>query len=63
MDQVVDAVVLVADDVTQLLAGRRVAVMPAVRSSPHKNAVHDGRRDLDAMQPLEVDKQSERARA
>lgn len=56
-------VVFVADDVTQLLTGRRVAVMPAVWSSPHKNAVHGGRRNLDAMHPLEVDKQSERARA
>ncbi|WSK01888.1 hypothetical protein OG395_48325 [Streptomyces sp. NBC_01320] len=45
---------LVADDLAQQLAGRRVEVTEPVESSPHQDAVDGRRRDRDAVQPLKV---------
>jgi hypothetical protein len=52
VDQVTDPVVLVADDLAQLLAGRWIEVPESVESSPH--AVNGRGRECDAVQPLWV---------
>jgi hypothetical protein len=50
--QVADPVVLVADDLAQLLAGRWVEVPEPVESSPHQDAVNGRGRECEAVQPL-----------
>jgi hypothetical protein len=52
VDQVAEPVVLVADDLPQLLAGRWIEVPEPVESSPHQDAVGGRRRECDAVQPL-----------
>jgi hypothetical protein len=52
VDQVANPVVLVADDLAKLLAGRWVEVPEPVESSPHQDALDGRRRDGDAVQPL-----------
>jgi hypothetical protein len=52
VDQVADAVVLVADDLAQMLAGGRIEVAQAAEPSPDEDSVHGGRCHSDAVQSL-----------
>jgi hypothetical protein len=58
VDHVADAVMLVADDLAQLVAGWRIEVAQPVESSADEDAVHGGRRHRDAVQTLELGSQS-----
>jgi len=54
VDQVADALVLVADDLAQLLAGRGIEVTEAVESAADEDAVHGSRRHGEPVLTLQV---------